>query len=198
MHTVLYSSLMAKSTEHAFKPPVVVTGFIGSGHEIVGDWIADRLGRTVFNTFEDPVCKKAWLHDPDELATRAEIYNSLVMCRDDVSPRVIVLRARPFGRALTRHLLDAVNATSIFVDTPKELCLKHIESPDWKYAGDRPMTRAAWGDLVGDYNEVRGVVSRLATVSIRPNVWPGDFGSEQVEELLSFASTPLPALPAAS
>ena len=177
--------------------PVVVTGFIGSGHEIVGEWIAERLGQTVFNTFEDPVCKETWLRDPDDLATRAEIYNALAICSTDISPRVIVLRARPFGRVLMRHLLDAVNATSIFVDTPKELCLKHIESPTWKYAGDRPMTRAAWGDLVGDYDEVRGVVSSLATVIIRPNVWPGDFGAEQVKELLALAGTPLtPALPA--
>ncbi|HSX33661.1 MAG TPA: hypothetical protein VLF91_04975 [Candidatus Saccharimonadales bacterium] len=155
--------------------PVIVTGFIGSGHEVIGQRVAEYLGRFIYDTFNDPLCQAAFTDDAGEdLTSRLEIYNSLVMFRADIPPRVLLVRAQPFGRLLMQHTMESQGAISIFVDTPPPLILAHLAEPRWQHAGNESLTRAAERDVLRNYEETAYVARHIATITIRPNVWPGD------------------------
>src|SRR5215203_5139075 len=124
------------------KGPFVITGFMGCGKSEVAQSLADQLDVAMVDldqmiTAEEGRSPAELITEDGEPAFRSIENRTLAKVLNDGSTTVISLGGGAWIERSNRELIQRQGATSIWIDTPFEICWSRIEAD----SNDRPLGR---------------------------------------------------------
>lgn len=113
--------------------PIVITGFMGCGKTEVSQSLATHLGRTALDldqiiTTREGKSPARLIEEDGETLFRTLETSALELTLRDSGSAVIALGGGAWIQEINRNLIARFEATSVWLDTPFEVCWQRIEA----------------------------------------------------------------------